>query len=208
MIPILLLSLVIVYIACERSWIIRKIGRGEDGYFMNDARFVRHVREMIIEGDTRGAATSCDNQGTLLARVVAKGVSRVHVSSEETRRAMEEQARVEVARLEKGISLLATCATSAPLIGFLGTVIGMIQAFHDMSVAGGNIDIALLSRGIYTALVTTVAGLTVGIIGNFAHHHLVTMIDKRVLWLECIIEEIAEIPLLAREPLESSSTWH
>ncbi|MDR2413955.1 MAG: MotA/TolQ/ExbB proton channel family protein [Odoribacteraceae bacterium] len=192
MLPLLLLSVATVYIACERFWVIRKSSLDENA-------FAREIRELLLAGKTNEAARRCVERNTLLARVLHKGVSRVDVSPGETRRAMEERANIEIARLENGMSLLATCAGTAPMIGFLGTVIGMVQAFYDMAVAGNNIDIGLLARGIYTALITTVAGLIVGIIGNFAFNHLVAMTDRRVHWLESIIEEFEEISRTARE---------
>jgi biopolymer transport protein ExbB len=188
MIPIFLLSIVAVYVACERYWAIRKI-RLEEGAFAGE------IRRLLLAGKTGEARERCASRDTLLARVLAKGVARSGASPAEIRQAMEERANLEVARLERGMALLASCSGTAPMIGFLGTVVGMIQAFYDMAVAGSNIDIGLLSRGIYTALITTVAGLVVGIIGNLAFNHLVAMTDRRVHWLEGIIEEISEIPL-------------
>jgi biopolymer transport protein ExbB len=188
MIPIFLLSIVAVYVACERYWAIRKI-RLEEG------AFAREIRGLLLAGKTGEARERCASRDTLLARVLARGVARASASPAEIRQAMEERANLEIARLERGMPLLASCTGTAPMIGFLGTVVGMIQAFYDMAVAGSNIDIGLLSRGIYTALITTVAGLVVGIIGNLAFNHLVAMTDKRVHWLEGIIEDISGIPL-------------
>ncbi|MDR2130330.1 MAG: MotA/TolQ/ExbB proton channel family protein [Odoribacteraceae bacterium] len=192
MIPIFLLSLVAVYVACERFWAIRKIR-------VEESAFAREIHGLLVAGKTDEARARCAGQDTLLARVLAKGIARLGGSPGEIRQAMEERANIEIARLGKGTPLLASCAGTAPMIGFLGTVIGMIQAFYDMASAGSNIDIGLLSRGIYTALITTVAGLIVGIIGNLAFNHLVAMIDTRTHWLEGIIEAFAEIPLLSLE---------
>jgi biopolymer transport protein ExbB len=192
MIPIFLLSLVAVYVACERFWAIRKVR-------LEETAFAREIRDLLLAGKQQEALARCSSMNTLLARVLSKGIARVHTTPDEVRRAMEERANIEIARLERGMSLLATCTGTAPMLGFLGTVVGMIQAFYDMAVAGSNIDIGLLSRGIYTALITTVAGLIVGIIGNLAFNHLVAMTDRRVHWLEEIIAGFAELPLL---PLE------
>jgi biopolymer transport protein ExbB len=192
MLPIVLLSFVAVYVACERFWAIRKIR-------LDESAFAREIRDLLLDGKRREARERCAARGTLLARVLARGVARLETSPGEIRQAMEERANIEITRLEKGMALLASCAGTAPMIGFLGTVVGMIQAFYDMAVAGSNIDIGLLSRGIYTALITTVAGLVVGIIGNLAFNHLVDMTNRRALWLEEIIEEIAAIPLSTRE---------
>lgn len=106
---------------------------------------------------------------------------------------MEDTANYEVALLEKGLPTLATCAGVAPMIGFLGTVVGMVQAFYDMAMAGSNIDITLLSRGIYTAMITTVAGLIVGIIGQLAYNFLVARVDKIVLTIEHHSSELIDL---------------
>ncbi|MDR0544687.1 MAG: MotA/TolQ/ExbB proton channel family protein [Odoribacteraceae bacterium] len=190
MVPIFLLSLVAAYVACERFWAIRESCPDERA-------FEKDVRALLLAGNAGEAARRCATRNSVTARVLLKGISRLNASPDEARRAMEERANIEIGRLERGMSILATCAGTAPMIGFLGTVVGMIQAFYDMAVAGNNIDIGLLSRGIYTALITTVAGLIVGVIGNFAYNYLVAMIDKRARRLEALIEEFADLPVFS-----------
>jgi biopolymer transport protein ExbB len=190
MLPIFALSVIAVYIACERYWTIRKIRPGEN-------TFAKEIKQLLLTGQQKEALRRCAALDSTLARVLAKGAARATASPGEIRKAMEDRANLEIAHLERGMALLASCAGTAPMIGFLGTVIGMIQAFYDMATAGGSVDITLLSRGIYTALITTVAGLIVGIIGNLAYNHLVAMTDRRVHWLEAIIEEFVEIPVEA-----------
>jgi biopolymer transport protein ExbB len=187
LLPIAGLSLVAMYVACERYWAIRKVRVEEEA-------LAREAGALFHAGKTAEAARLCAGRDTVLARVLARGIARAGDSPAGIRLAMEDRANYEIGLLARGIPLLATCAGTAPMVGFLGTVIGMIQAFYDMAVAGNNIDIGLLSRGIYTALITTVAGLVVGIIGNLAYNHLVAMTDRRVLWLENVIAEFAEPP--------------
>ena len=166
MIPIFILSIIIIYIACERFWLIRKTG-------LTDVLFMEKIQETLKTGNTRAALEECEKEASPLAHTIAKGIKISDEDPQEIRQAMEDTANYEVANLERGLPTLATCAGTAPMIGFLGTVVGMVQSFYDMSMAGSSIDIGLLSRGIYTAMITTVAGLIVGIIGQLAYNFLV-----------------------------------
>lgn len=190
MIPIFILSIIAIYIACERFWIIRKIG-------LTDEVFMQQIREKLSQGDISATLTICETENTPLAKVIAKGIKFREVAPGEIRQVMESTANHEIATLEKGLATLATCAGTAPMIGFLGTVVGMIQAFYDMAMAGNNIDIGLLSRGIYTAMITTVAGLIVGIIGQLAYNYLVARIDRIVQHMERYNAELIELLLLS-----------
>ncbi|WP_294143362.1 MotA/TolQ/ExbB proton channel family protein [uncultured Sanguibacteroides sp.] len=185
MIPIFILSIMAIYIACERFWIIRKTGTGDEA-------FMQQIQEKIQKKDIEGALTACDTENTPLAKIIRKGILLRTEAPGEIRESMENTANYEVATLEKGLATLATCAGTAPMIGFLGTVVGMVQAFYDMAMAGNNIDISLLSRGIYTAMITTVAGLIVGIIGYLAYNYLVSRIDKIVLHMERYNSELID----------------
>ena len=167
MIPIFILSVIIIYIACERFWLIHKTG-------LTDVPFMEKI------------------QGSPLAHTIAKGIKISNEDPQEIRQAMEDTANYEVANLERGLPTLATCAGTAPMIGFLGTVVGMVQSFYDMSMAGNSIDIGLLSRGIYTAMITTVAGLIVGIIGQLVYNFLVARVDKIVFRMEHYSSELIE----------------
>jgi len=191
MIPIFLLSVVAIYIACERWWQLRKLGS-------TDEQLMDTLREALPQGDVTTARDACLRSGTPLARVLAKGITFRKQPSGEIRQAMENQANLEVAELERGFSTLATCAGTAPMIGFLGTVVGMIQAFYDMAMAGSSIDIGLLSRGIYTAMITTVAGLIVGIIGQLAYNFLVSKVDRIVQHFERYHAELVELLLQSK----------
>lgn len=177
MIPLLLLSILAIYIFGERWWAIRKASQ-------IDENFMRNIHDYIHEGKIKAAINLCQSQETPIARLIEKGIERIGRPLNDIQTAVENMGNVEVARLEKGLPMLATIAGGAPMIGFLGTVIGMIQAFYNMSQAGSNVDITLLSGGIYTAMVTTVAGLIVGIVAFFGYNYLVARIDNIVYQME------------------------
>mgnify|MGYP000862981547 CR=1 FL=1 len=177
MIPLLLLSILTIYIFGERWWAIRKASQ-------IDENFMRNIHDYIHEGKIKAAINLCQTQETPIARLIEKGIERIGRPLSDIQTAVENMGNVEVSRLEKGLPMLATIAGGAPMIGFLGTVIGMIQAFYNMSQAGSNVDITLLSGGIYTAMVTTVAGLIVGITAYFGYNYLVARIDNIVYKME------------------------
>ena len=128
-----------------------------------------------------------------VARMIEKGISRIGRPLNDVNAAIENVGKLEIYKLEKGLPTLATVAGGAPMIGFLGTVIGMVQAFHQMSTAGNNIDVSQLSGGIYTALITTVAGLIVGIIAYFAYNTLVARVDKVINNMEAGASEFIDL---------------
>lgn len=171
MIPIFILSVIAVYIFCERYILIRK-------YTQNNDIFMDKIKDCILADNIRGAITLCNEENTPMSRMLIKSILHLQLPVTELRAITESNANLEVAGMEKGLSTLATCAGMDPMIGFLGTVVGMVQAFYDMALAGNNINITLLSRGIYTAMITTVAGLIVGIIAYFAYNALTARIDK------------------------------
>ena len=170
MIPIFILSVLGIYIICERFAVIRKAGK-------TDRKLTANVIAAASRGNKTGALQACSAQNTPLARMLQKGLLLYHIPAQDLRTSMENTATLEIAELEKGLPTLATVSGLAPMIGFLGTVVGMVQAFYDMSLAGNNINITLLSRGIYTAMITTVAGLIVGILAYFAYNFLVARIN-------------------------------
>ena len=157
MLVLLLLSIMAIYIFGSKWWMIRKAGQ-------IDKNFMKDIRDLIHEGKIKSAIALCQKYDSPIARLVEKGIERIGRPLQDIQTAVENMGNVEVARLEKGLPMLATISGGAPMIGFLGTVTGMIQAFFRMSTAGNNIDITLLSGGIYEAMVTTVGGLFVGII--------------------------------------------
>lgn len=186
MIPIALLSVIAVYIFVERFFVIRKASQ-EDITFMN------RIKEYIHEDKIESAFTLCQSTDTPIARMIEKGISRIGRPLNDINAAIENVGKLEIYKLEKGLPTLATVAGGAPMIGFLGTVMGMIIAFYDMSNAGNNVDVGMLSNGIYTALVTTVAGLIVGIVAYFAYNILVAKVEKVVFNLEARTTEFMDI---------------
>lgn len=177
MIPLVILSFIAVYIFVERYMTIKK-ARQEDSQFMN------LIKDFVASGNIHSAQDLCNKTDHPLARMMAKGVMRIGRPLKDIETAVENVGKIEVGKLEKNMGTLATIAGAAPMIGFLGTVTGMIRAFYNMSKAGNNIDPGLLSGGIYEAMITTAGGLVVGIIAFIGYNFLVSMIDKVVHNLE------------------------
>ena len=177
MLVLLALSIIAIYIFGQKWWMIRKAGR-------IDKNLMKDIHDFIHEGKIKSAISLCEKYDSPVARLVEKGIERMGRPLQDIQTAVENTGNVEVARLEKGLPILATIAGGAPMIGFLGTVMGMIQAFFNMSQAGNNIDITLLSGGIYTAMVTTVGGLIVGILAYFGYNYLTSSISNLVFRME------------------------
>ena len=194
MIVLLILSIIAIYIFGSKWWMIHKASKV-------DKNFIRNIRALIHDGKTKSAIELCQKYNTPTARLVEKGIERIGRPLEDIQAAVENMGNVEVARLEKGLPMLATIAGGAPMIGFLGTVTGMITAFFDMANAENNIDIQLLSGGIYEAMVTTVGGLFVGIIAYFGYNYLTSQISNLVFKMENAT--IAFIDML-HEPAEEN----
>lgn len=186
MIPLVLLSIMAVYIFVERYTTIKK-ARKEDSQFMN------LIKDFVASGNIHSAQDLCNKTDHPLARMMGKGVMRIGRPLKDIETAVENVGKIEVGKLEKNLGTLATIAGAAPMIGFLGTVTGMIRAFYNMSKAGNNIDPGLLSGGIYEAMVTTAAGLVVGIIAYIGYNLLVSMIDKVVHNLEARTVEFLDL---------------
>lgn len=186
MIPLAILSIMAVYILVERYVTIKK-ARKEDTQFMN------LIKDFVASGNIHSAQDLCNKTDHPLARMMGKGVMRIGRPLKDIETAVENVGKIEVGKLEKNLGTLATIAGAAPMIGFLGTVTGMITAFYNMSKAGNNIDPGLLSGGIYEAMVTTAAGLVVGIIAYIGYNVLVSMIDKVVHNLEARTVEFLDL---------------
>lgn len=154
---------------------------------------MNNIREFIHAGRLDAAVTLCRSTDSPNARMIEKGLSRIGKPLNDINAAIENIGKLEVSKLEKGVAGLATIAGAAPMLGFLGTVIGMIKAFYDMSMAGNNIDIALLSSGIYQAMITTVGGLVVGILAFIFYNILVSRIEKVVYLLEAKATEFMDV---------------
>ena len=181
-----LVSLITIYIFIGRYLAIAR-GSREDKNFMNI------IRDNIHEGRIETAIELCKREDTPIARLIMKGLSRIGKPLNDINAAIENVGNLEVARLEKNIAAISTVASTAPMLGFLGTVIGMIIAFYDMSMAGNNIDIQLLSSGIYQAMITTVGGLIVGIMAYVMYNILVAKIEKLVFLLEARASDFMDV---------------
>lgn len=186
MVVLLLLSLMAIYIFVQRLIIIRRAGK-EDETFMN------RIKDYIHEGKVDSALNLCRSTNTPSARMIEKGITRLGRPMNDVLVTIENVGNLEIAKLEKGFPLIATTAAGAPMLGFLGTVTGMVRAFFDMANAGTNVDVSLLSGGIYEALVTTVGGLVVGIITLFAYNYLVSQVDNVVNKMEARTMEFMDL---------------
>ena len=177
MLVLAVFSVIAFYIFIERFISINRAAKKDD-------MFMETIRSYMKDGKLDDAKTLCQRCSTPLSRMIEKGISRIGKPLNDIQTAVENVGNLEVSNLEKGVALLAMISGAGPMLGFLGTVIGMIRAFYDMSMAGNNIDIELLSTGIYQAMVTTVGGLIVGIIAFIFYNILVSQIDKVVNLLE------------------------
>lgn len=186
MVVLLLLSLMAIYIFIQRLIVIRRAGK-EDETFMN------RIKDYIHEGKVDSALNLCRSTNTPSSRMIEKGISRLGRPMNDVLVAIENVGNLEIAKLEKGFPLIATTAAGAPMLGFLGTVTGMVRAFFDMANAGTNVDVSMLSGGIYEALVTTVGGLVVGIITLFAYNYLVSQVDNVVNKMEARTMEFMDL---------------
>lgn len=186
MIPLALLSILAIYIFAERYMVIRKASK-DAPYFMD------RIREFLLDGKRDAAIKVCKQTRAPYAAMIEKGIMRIGRPAADIQSAIENVGNLQIAQMEKGFTMLATISSGAPMIGFLGTVTGMIRAFYDMASAGNNADITLLSSGIYQALTTTVAGLIVGIIAMFAYNYLVGKLDKVVNEMEAKTLEFMDL---------------
>lgn len=177
MLVLLALSIIAIYIFGKKWWMIHQASRIDDN-------FMRDIRDYIHEGKIKSALSLCEKYDSPVARLVEKGISRIGRPLDDIQAAIENTGNTEVARLEKGLPILGSISGGAPMIGFLGTVLGMVQAFFNMAQAGSNIDITLLSSGIYTAMITTVGGLIVGILAYFGYNYLTSNISDLVFKME------------------------
>ena len=181
-----ILSVVAIYILIERLSALKKASQ-------EDENFLKSIRNFVEAKDIEAAKTLCRNTDSPIARMIEKGVNRIDKPMTDISAAIENQGKLEIYKMENNLANLATISGAAPMIGFLGTVIGMIVAFHEMASAGGNIDVEMLSKGIYTAMVTTVAGLIVGIIAYISYNYLVSKVDKVVFQLEAKTTDFLDV---------------
>ena len=183
---LLALSILAIYLIGRKWWTIKNASK-IDPHFMQD------IRDYLTDGKTKSAITLCRKYDNPVARMIETGINRMGRPLADIQSAIENIGNVEVARLEKGLPILAMISGGAPMIGFLGTVLGIVKAFFNMSKAGNNIDITLLSDGIYTAMLTTVGGLVVGIIAYFGYNWLTSQVGDLVYKMESSTMEFLDI---------------
>lgn len=177
MVPLALCSIIAVYIFVER---LRTINRAN----VSSDAFMGKIKELVVKGDISGAKILCSQHDTPIARMIEKGVARIGSPLKNIEASIENVGKIEVFRLEKNLSVLATIAGAGPMIGFLGTVVGMVSAFIAIAQEEGSVSPKLLADGIYTAMITTVAGLVVGILAYLGYNYLVTRVSKVVHKME------------------------
>jgi biopolymer transport protein ExbB len=192
---LLALSFLAIYLIGRKWWTIKNASK-IDPHFMQD------IRDYLTDGKTKSAITLCRKYDNPVARMIETGINRMGRPLADIQSAIENIGNVEVARLEKGLPILAMISGGAPMIGFLGTVLGMVKAFFNMSKAGNNIDITLLSDGIYTAMLTTVGGLVVGIIAYFGYNWLTSQVGDLVYKMESSTMEFLDIVINEEKPAE------
>ena len=186
MIPLALMLIVSIYIFVERCLAISRASK-------EDSSFMGRIRDYVHEGDLESARQLCKKTDTPYARLILKGVTRIGRPMQDVLVAIENTGNIEVAKLGKGFTWLSTTAAGAPMLGFLGTVTGMIEAFYALAMAGTGANIIVLSSGIYQALVTTVAGLIVGIIARFAYNFLVSRVNRVMTGMETKTMEFMDL---------------
>lgn len=186
MLPLAILSLICIYVFVERAIVVQKASRLDDS-------FMKRIRDYIHEGEIESAYNLCRKTDSPYSRLIAKGISRIGRPVNDIMAAIENNGNIEVANLSKGLPWLATTAAGAPMLGFLGTVIGMVQAIYSIASQGNTANISTFSDGIYTALVTTVAGLIVGVVALFAYNYLIARINSVMTRMEASTMEFMDL---------------
>ncbi len=186
MFTLFLLSIITVYIFFERYFTIKKASNV-------DRNFMNSIKDYVRNGKIERAEFLCKQSNAPVVRMIEKGITRIGKSLRDIETSIENTGKIEISKMDNNVNVLATIAGAAPMIGFLGTVIGMILAFHEMASAGGQIDVEMLSTGIYTAMTTTVAGLIVGIIAYIGYNLLVVKVDKVIHKMEATTVEFLDI---------------
>ena len=186
MIILALLTIIALYVFFERLLVLRKAAK-------SDSTFMSRIKDYIHEGDIESAHNLCANNNSPYSKLIARCISRLGRPMNDVLVAIENTGNIEVASLEKGLPWLATTAAGAPMLGFLGTVIGMVEAFYNLASAGSSAQVGDLAGGIYEALVTTVAGLIVGILALFGYNYLVSRVNSVMTMLESKTMEFMDL---------------
>lgn len=186
MLTLLIFSIIAIYIFVERLSAVNKASK-------IDVNFMNNIKDHVLSGKIDAAKSLCQSTNSPISRMIEKGISRIGKPLGDVSAAVENSGKLEVYKLEKNLSTLATVSGAAPMIGFLGTVIGMILTFHEMAQAGGQVNLDMLSEGIFTAMTTTVAGLTVGIVAYIAYNMLVARVSKVIYKMEATATEFIDV---------------
>ena len=181
-----LLSILTIYLFLERLFTIKKA-------LKKDNHFFHSIKDFLYEDKHVAAIDLCKNTDTPIARMLEKGIIRMNKSLKDISTTINNVGKLELSKLENNLAILATISGVAPMIGFLGTVIGMVLAFYEMASSGGQIDIEMLSKGIYTAMTTTIAGLIVGIVAYISYNYLVAKIAQAVYEMESTTIEFLDL---------------
>ncbi len=186
MVLLFILLLITVYITVERFITIKQAGK-------TDTNFMNRIRDNISNNKIEAAKAIAMQENTPISRMIEKGIKRLGRPLKDVSTAIENVGNLEVAKLEKNLSTLATISGAAPMLGFLGTVTGMIQAFYKLSAAGSNIETGQLAGGIYEALFTTAFGLIVGILAYISYNWLVSLLQKVIFRMEAYSVEFIDL---------------
>lgn len=186
MIPIAILLALAIFLIIERYLTIKKAGK-------NDPYFMANIKDMVVNGNISGAKMLCEKNNSPVSRMLEKGISRIGSNMKTIEVAIDNVGNLELYKLERGMPILATIAGAAPMIGFLGTVTGMIKTFYELSQQGDTITAGALGGGIYEAMVTTVAGLVVGLIAYLGFNLLTASIERVVYKMEASTVEFIDI---------------
>lgn len=192
MIPLFVLFFIAIYVLIERSIVIRKAAK-------HDKNFMNTLRDFVLNGNMDAAKSFCKNTNSVQAKIAGRGLTRVGKPINEVKEAMEDIAKSEVYRLEKNMSILSVIGRIAPMFGFIGTILGVVKIFYDISLAGGDIRIDVISGGLYQKMITSAGGLVVGVIAFASYHILAIVIDKIVNRIETTAVEFTD---MLQEPIK------
>ena len=186
MLLMVLLSIAMVYIFVNRMGAIKRANK-------IDPQFMKDIKDHVASGNVQSAINLCERSDSPVARMILKGLTRIGKPLQDISASIENQGKLEIQRLERNLPYLATIAGGAPMLGLLGTVIGMILAFKEMANAGGGVQIDMLAEGIYVAMTTTAAGLVVGIFAYFGYNFLVTRVESVIYKMETSSTEFLDL---------------
>ncbi len=186
MLMMVLLSIAMVYIFVHRMGAIKRANKIEP-------QFMKDIKDHVASGNVQSAINLCERSDSPVARMILKGLTRIGKPLQDISASIENQGKLEIQRLERNLPYLATIAGGAPMLGLLGTVIGMIMAFQEMANAGGGVQIDMLAEGIYVAMTTTAAGLIVGIFAYFGYNFLVTRVESVIYKMETSSTEFLDL---------------